>query len=165
MFLAGNLLEDVVLGTGRFDPVVLAFALWGNGTAAAIGIAITRHGLFEIDRIISRTVTYAIVITLLGLVYVGGLAGLTTMLDTDSPLAVAASTLAAAALFTPLRRRVQTAVDHRFNRSRYDAERVIDRFSEGLRDEVDPERVVEGWVSVVNETMKPVTSGLWVRQA
>jgi hypothetical protein len=165
MFLGGNLLEDTLLGTDGFDPVVLAFALWGNGTAAAIGIAITRHGLFEIDRIISRTVSYAIVITLLALVYVGGLAGLTTLLDTDSPLAVAASTLAVAALFNPLRRRVQTAVDHRFNRSRYDAERVMEGFAGNLRDEVDPDRVVGGWVSVVNETMKPAAAGVWVREA
>jgi hypothetical protein len=165
MFLGGNLLEEVVLGTEGFDPVVLAFALWGNGTAAAIGIAITRHGLFEIDRIISRTVSYAIVITFMALVYVAALAGLTTLLDTDSPLAVAASTLAVAAMFNPLRRRVQAVVDRRFNRSRYDAERVVEGFAGSLRDEVDPDRVVSGWVSVVAETMKPATYGVWVREA
>jgi hypothetical protein len=165
MFLGAVFLEETVLGTDGFDPVVLAFALWGNGTAAAIGIAITRHGLFEIDRIVSRTVSYAIVITLLALVYVGGLAGLTTLLDTDSPLAVAGSTLAVAALFNPLRHRVQSLVDHRFNRSRYDAQRVMDRFTGSLRDEVDPDLVVGGWMSVVNETMKPAASGIWLRGA
>jgi hypothetical protein len=97
------------------------------------------------------------------LVYVVGLAGLTTLLDTDSPLAVAGSTLAVAALFNPLRRRVQAIVDHRFNRSRYDAERVMDGFAASLRDEVDPDRVVGGWVSVVNQTMHPASAGVWVK--
>jgi hypothetical protein len=80
-------------------------------------------------------------------------------------LVVAASTLAAAALFNPLRRWVQRRVDHRFNRSRYDAERVMASFTGSLRDQVDPDQVLEGWVSVVNETMKPATAGVWVRSA
>jgi hypothetical protein len=126
-------------------------------------MAITRHRLYEIDRLISRTVSYTIVIGLLAVLYVAGLTGLTTLLDTDSQLAVAGSTLAVAALFNPLRRRVQATVDHRFNRSRYDAERVMDGFTWSLRDEVDPDRVVAGWMSVVNETMKPIASGVWVR--
>jgi hypothetical protein len=139
---------------------------WSIGVASipvAVTMAITRHRLYEIDRIISRTVSYAIVIGLLALVYALGLTGLSTLLDTDSPLAVAGSTLAAAALFNPLRRRVQRIVDHRFNRSRYDAERVMTTFSGSLRDEVDPDRVVDGWMSVVIETMKPATAGFWVR--
>jgi hypothetical protein len=139
---------------------------WSLGVATipvAVTIAITRHRLYEIDRLVSRTVSYTIVITLLALVYVAGLAGLTTMLDTDSPLAVAASTLAVAALFNPLRRRVQVIVDHRFNRSRYDAEMVMSGFTESLRDEVDTDRVVGGWLSVVNQTMQPVASGVWVK--
>jgi hypothetical protein len=139
---------------------------WSIGVASipvAVTMAITRHRLYEIDRLISRTVSYTIVIGLLAVLYVAGLTGLTTLLDTDSQLAVAGSTLAVAALFNPLRRRVQATVDHRFNRSRYDAERVMDGFTWSLRDEVDPDRVVAGWMSVVNETMKPIASGVWVR--
>jgi hypothetical protein len=150
---------------GQEAGVDLGWA-WSIGVASmpvAVTMAITRHRLYEIDRIISRTVSYAIVITLLALVYVVGLAGLTTLLDTDSPLAVAGSTLAVAALFNPLRRRVQAIVDHRFNRSRYDAERVMDGFAASLRDEVDPDRVVGGWVSVVNQTMHPASAGVWVK--
>jgi hypothetical protein len=130
----------------------------------AATLAILRYRLFEIDRIISRTVSYAIVIVLLAMVYAVGLTALTSLLDTNSPLAVAGSTLAAAALFNPLRRRVQRGVDHRFNRTRYDAERVMDGFTGTLRDEVDPDWVVTGWVSVVNDTMHPASAGVWVRQ-
>jgi hypothetical protein len=139
---------------------------WSLGVASipvAVTMAITRHRLYEIDRLVSRTVSYTIVIVVLAVVYALGLAGLTTLLDTDSPLTVAASTLAVAALFNPLRLKVQAMVDRRFNRSRYDAERVMTAFSGSLRDEVDPDRVVKGWVSVVNQTMRPAASGVWVR--
>jgi hypothetical protein len=129
----------------------------------AATLAILRYRLFEIDRIISRTVTYAIVIVLLALVYVLGVTSLTTLLDTDSPFVVAGSTLAVAALFNPLRRRVQRRVDHRFNRTKYDAERVMAGFTGSLRDEVDPDTVVDGWVGVVSETMHPASVGVWVR--
>jgi hypothetical protein len=83
----------------------------------------------------------------------------------DTPLVVAGTTLAVAALFNPVRRRVQAGVDRRFNRSRYDAERVVEGFTWSLRDEVDPERVMEGWMSVVGQTMQPAAAGAWVRTA
>jgi hypothetical protein len=127
-------------------------------------IAITRYRLYEIDRILSRTVSYAIVIVVLGSVYLGGLAALTTLLSTDSPLAVAGSTLAAAALFNPLRKRVQAWVDRHFNRSRYDAQRVMADFSDSLRKDVDQDHLVDGWVGVVSETMHPASAGVWVRE-
>jgi hypothetical protein len=130
----------------------------------AIGVAVTRYRLFEIDRILSRTVTYAIVIALLASVYFAGLAALTSLLSTDSPLAVAASTLAAAALFNPVRKRVQSWVDRHFNRSRYDAQRVVDTFSDSLRKDVDQDHLVRGWVGVVTETMHPAAAGVWIRQ-
>jgi hypothetical protein len=79
------------------------------------------------------------------------------------PWLVAATTLAVAALFNPVRRRIQGWVDRRFNRSRNDAERVMDRFSGSLRDQVDPDQVVNGWVDVVEDTMEPSSLGLWVR--
>jgi hypothetical protein len=81
----------------------------------------------------------------------------------DEPWVVAATTLAVAALFNPLRKRIQGWVDRRFNRSRYDAEHVMDEFASSLRDRVDPEGVVDGWVGVVSETMQPSAQGLWVR--
>ena len=163
MFLATGFLEDLVLGVEGFDPVVVVFALWGNGTAAAIGIAITRHGLYEINRVISRTVGYALVVLLLAAAYLGAVTWLTTLLPDQSDLAVAASTLGVAALFSPIRRLVLTRVDRRFNRSRYDAEKVMDEFAGSLRDRVDAEDVVGGWVGVVSETMQPRSVAVWVR--
>jgi hypothetical protein len=162
MFFAASLLEEV-LGAEGFDPVVVAFALWGNGTAAAIGIAITRHGLYEINRVISRTVGYALVVLLLAAVYLGAVTWLTSLLPDQSDLAVAASTLGVAALFSPIRRLVLTRVDRRFNRTRYDAEKVMDDFSGSLRDGVDGPAVVEGWIDVVSKTMHPATAAVWVR--
>lgn len=163
MFFGAGLLEEFVVGYQGFDPVVVAFALWGNGTAAAIGVAITRHGLYEIDRVISRTVGYVLVVGLLGAVYFGAISFLTYVLPADSQLAVAGSTLAVAALFNPVRKRVQERVDRRFNRQRYDAQRVTDRFADSLRDRVDSDEVVRGWVRVVSETMQPASAGVWMR--
>ncbi len=163
MFLATGVLEELVVGIQGFDPVVVAFALWGNGTAAAIGIAITRHGLYEINRVISRTVGYVLVVVVLGAGYLGALTWLTTLLPEQSQLAVAASTLAAAALFNPIRRLVLGRVDRRFNRSRYDAELVMDEFSGSLRNQVDGPEVVSGWIEVVSKTMHPASAGVWVR--
>jgi hypothetical protein len=167
-FVAALSTEFIFEGLGYPEAPFLV-DLWIDVSLISIPVAATlailRYRLYDIDRIISRTVSYAIVIGLLALVYALGVTGLTTLLDTDSPLVVAASTLAAAALFNPLRRWVQRRVDHRFNRSRYDAERVMASFTGSLRDQVDPDQVLEGWVSVVNETMKPATAGVWVRSA
>lgn len=163
MFFGAGLLEEFGIGYQGFDPVVVAFALWGNGTAAAIGVAITRHGLYEIDRVISRTVGYVLVVGLLGAVYFGAITFLTYVLPAESQLAVAGSTLAVAALFNPVRKRVLRWVDRRFNRSRYDAQKVVDRFAGSLRDRVDSEEVIDGWVGAVTETMQPASAGVWVR--
>lgn len=101
---------------------------------------------------------------LLAAVFLGLVTAVTTILPTDSSdLAVAASTLAVAALFNPVRKRIQSWVDRRFNRSRFDAERVIEEFTGSLRDRVDPDGVVEGWVGVVTETMQPSAVSVWVR--
>ena len=93
LFFASGLLEEFVIGVDGFDPVVVALAIWGNGTAAAIGIAITRHGLYEIDRLVSRTVTYAVVVGLLTAVFFGMITLLTLVLPAESDLATAAATL------------------------------------------------------------------------
>ncbi len=134
------------------------------GLPVSISLAVLRYRLYDIDRIFSRTVSYVIVVVVLGATYALGLTGLTSMLDTESPLAVAAATLAVAALFNPLRKRVQGFVDRRFNRSRYDAERVIDEFAGSLRDRVDGRQLVSGWVDVVSRTMHPASAGVWLRE-
>jgi hypothetical protein len=108
-------------------------------------------------------VSYALVVGFLGLVLFGLVAGLGAWLGRENQLVVAVSTLAVAGLFNPVRRRVQAWVDRRFNRSRYDAERVMSEFVGSLRDRVDRDGVVEGWVGVVSETMQPTSVGVWVR--
>jgi len=131
----------------------------------AILLAVLRYRLYEIDRIISRTVAYVIVIALLGAVYMGGLAAMTSFLPAESPLAVAGSTLAAAAAFNPVRKRVQDWVDRRFNRSRYNAEKVMQGFAGSLQGQVDSEGLVDGWVGVVSATMQPASVAVWVRES
>jgi hypothetical protein len=162
VFLVGVLAEF-----GGFQDSMVANIFLPAGLLlipVTIVVAVTRYRLYEIDRILSRTVTYAIVVVVLGAVYLGGLAALTTLLSTDSPLAVAGSTLAAAALFNPLRKRVQGWVDQRFNRSRYDAQRVVDLFSDTLQKDLDQDHLVTGWVGVVSETMQPASAAVWVRE-
>ncbi len=131
----------------------------------SISLAVLRYRLYDIDRFFSRTVSYVIVVVLLGATYALGLAGLTSLLDTESSLAVAATTLAVAALFNPLRKRVQGFVDRRFNRSRYDAQRVMDEFTGALRDRVDGADLADDWLGVVSKTMQPTMAGLWLRNA
>jgi hypothetical protein len=156
-YLAGAISDD------SSEAVWWAVSLGVAAIPISILFAVLRYRLYDIDRILSRTVSYVIVIGLLGAVYALGLTALTSVLDAESPLAVAASTLAVAALFNPLRRRVQAGVDRRFNRSRYDAQQVMDQFSGSLRQDVDPDTVVEGWVGVVSDTMHPTSISVWVR--
>ncbi|HEX6945967.1 MAG TPA: hypothetical protein VF246_01275 [Acidimicrobiia bacterium] len=133
------------------------------GLPIAIGISVLKYRLYDIDKIVSRTVTYLLVVGLLGLVFVGVVTVIGSMMPTDSSLAVAASTLAVAALFNPLRRRVQGAIDRRFNRARYDAWKVTDAFARSLRSRVDPDDIATGWRDVVAETVQPVSAGVWIR--
>ena len=156
--MLGDLLQD----HAYLQSVIVALGLLPMPIAVAV--AILRYRLYEIDRIISRTVSYLVVVGLLAAVFFGLVAATSSLLETDSDLVIAASTLAVAALFNPLRKRVQTWVDRRFNRSRYDAQKVMDGFSGSLRDQVDPVRVIEGWVGVVSATMQPAAAGVWVRQ-
>lgn len=131
---------------------------------ASVALAILRYRLYDLDRIVSRTVAYALVIGALGLIALALVTLLAFFLPSDDPLVVAVVTLAAAALFNPLRIRVQTLVDRRFNRTRYDSGKVIDEFTGSLRDRVDPDGVVDGWVGVVEQTMQPATVGIWVKE-
>jgi hypothetical protein len=129
---------------------------------AAIGVGILKYRLYEIDRIVSRTLAYTIVTGLLVGVY-GGLVLLATrVLTVSSPVAVAASTLAAAALFTPLRRRVQRAVDRRFNRVRYDGDRTVEAFAARLKDAVDVETVRADLAGVVSGALEPAHVSVWI---
>jgi hypothetical protein len=130
----------------------------------AIGVAVLRYRLFEIDRVISRTVTYASVVAVLVGVYVGGVLVLGNLFPRQSDLSVAVSTLAVAALFLPLRRRVQRLVDRRFNRSRYDAERELERFAGRLRDELDLDDLTADLVQTTIGTVQPVSASLWFRE-
>ncbi|HVQ89130.1 MAG TPA: hypothetical protein VMT88_13225 [Actinomycetes bacterium] len=128
------------------------------------GIAILRYHLYDIDQIISRTTSYALVTALLLLVYVGVVAAAGWLLPVSDSLAVAAATLTAAALIRPVLSRVQAVVDRRFNRSRYDAELVVQEFGSRLRDEVDPDEVSADLVSVLERTLQPDGATVWVRE-
>ncbi len=137
-----------------------------NGLAAAIGIAVTRHGLYEIGRVISRSVSYALLTAILIAVYLSAvtiLTAATAPVTRDSPLAVAAATLLAAAVFRPARRRVQQIVDRRFNRARYDASRTIESYRHRLREEVDVDALTEDLLATVTASMQPAGAALWLR--
>ncbi len=128
------------------------------------GVAILRYRLYDIDRIISRAISYVVVVGLLAAVFIGVVAAVGSLVQTDSDMAIAASTLAVAGLFNPLRKRVRAVVDRRFNRSHYDAERVIQGFAGSLQGRADSEGIVAGWVGVVSETMQPSLVAIWVRE-
>jgi hypothetical protein len=138
----------------------LAFVcLW-----TAIAIAVLKYRLYEIDRIISRTLAYTIVTGLLVGVYAGLVLLATQVFRFHTPVAVAASTLAAAALFSPLRRRVQQVVDRRFNRARYDAEKMVAAFAASLKDAVDLDSVRDDLAGVVHHALEPVHISVWISQ-
>ncbi|HEV2259249.1 MAG TPA: hypothetical protein VGS06_39540 [Streptosporangiaceae bacterium] len=130
----------------------------------SMGVAILRYRLYEIDRIISRTLAYTLVTGLLIVVYAGLVLLSTRVLTLSSSVAVAASTLAAAAAFSPLRRRVQRAVDRRFNRARYDADMTVAAFASRLQDEVDLDSVRADLAGVVTRTLEPAHLSMWLRE-
>ena len=161
--LAGLLLSLMDSTPGGWGVVIQV--LGGAGAIAfpvCIGIGILRYRLFDIDRILSRTVAYALLTGLLLGVYAGLVLLATQVLGFASTWAVAASTLAAAALFTPLRRRVQRAVDRRFNRARYDADRMVDAFAARLQDAVDLDTVRADLATVVYGALEPAHVMLWI---
>jgi hypothetical protein len=129
----------------------------------ATGAAILRYRLYDLDRIISRTLAYALLTLLLGGGYAVAVLGLGQLLGQDSSLVVAAATLVVAALFQPTRRRVQGAVDRRFNRRRYDSAQTITVFSARLREQVDLDTLTAELLAVAEETMQPTQASLWLR--
>ena len=128
-----------------------------------IGVGILRYRLYDIDRIISRTLAYALVTGMLAGVYTGLVLLATKVLSVHTPVAVAVATLAAAALFNPVRRRVQNIVDQRFNRARYDADRIIAGFAARLKDAVDLDAVRADLASSVQQTLEPAHISVWIR--
>jgi hypothetical protein len=134
---------------------------------SAIGIAVLKYRLYDIDLVINRTLVYGALTLSLALIYFGGVvlvqATLRAVSGQESSLAVVASTLVIAALFNPLRRRIQTFIDRRFYRRKYDAARTLDAFSSKLREETDLDRLGGELVSVVGETMHPQHASLWLR--
>jgi uncharacterized membrane protein YdcZ (DUF606 family) len=141
--VAGSVILDDLIGLPQMDSVVpVLFGVALNALFAAVAVAVLRYRLYEIDRLVSRTVSYALLTALLAGVYLGGVLLLAPVLGRGSDLAVAAATLAAAALFAPARRRIQHVVDRRFNRARYDAELVVTRLRERLRHDVELDDVI-----------------------
>jgi hypothetical protein len=131
---------------------------------AAIGVGIVRYRLYDIDRIVSRTLGYAIVTGLLVGVYLGLVLLASLILPSYSSVTVAGSTLVVAALFHPLRRGVQRVVDRRFNRARYNADQILDAFAARLQDAVDLGTVCDELASAVRVTLEPAHLSVWIRE-
>ena len=167
--IPGNILPDDAGGVGPLwenlleDAVTLSFA----GVPVAVGIAILRYRLYEIDILINRTLVYGSLTATLVAIYFGGIVLLqrlfVVLTGERSTLAVVASTLLIAALFNPLRRRIQSFIDRRFYRSKYDARKTLEGFSAKLRDETDLEALNNDLVGVVRDTMQPAHASLWLR--
>jgi hypothetical protein len=155
--LAGTVLPQHTAVSGVLYSTVLCVPL-------AVAVAVLRYRLWELDRLVSRTVTYAVVTVLLVLPYLLILPVTTRLAQGFGSLAVAVATLTAAAAFAPLRRRVQNTVDRRFNRRRYDAARTVAAFATHLRDEVDVDALSAELLAVVEQTVQPTQARLWLRQ-
>jgi hypothetical protein len=162
-FIISEPLELVWLGGVAYALVLIGLA----SMPIAMGIAITRYRLYEIDLIINRTLVYVSLTVTLVALYFGGIVVLqrafVILTGQQSTLAVVASTLLIAALFTPLRRRIQSFIDRHFYRSKYDARKTLEAFSATLRDETDLEALNSELVGVVRETMQPAHVSLWLR--
>lgn len=164
--LAGSAATLVGLGFAA----LLKSVPWGSAIGVvgflalpvSIGVAVLRYRLFDIDRIVSRTLAYAIVTGLLVGVYAGLVLLTTEVFGFRTPVAVAASTLAAAALFSPVRRRVQRLVDRRFNRARYDAETTVAAFADRLKDAVNLDSVRDDLAGTVHQALEPAHLSVWI---
>jgi hypothetical protein len=174
IWFGGNVLKNTI-----FSPLgEVSWGLWvsyllvtigGLGGPIAIGIAILRYRLYEIDTLINRTLVYGALSASLALVYFGGVAATGAIFraltgqERQPQLAVVVSTLVIAALFNPLRRRIQAFIDRRFYRRKYDAAKTLEAFAAKLRDETDLDALSDDLVGVVRETMQPAHASLWLR--
>jgi hypothetical protein len=150
---------------GAYDLAPLAGGLSPPILSAAVGAAILRYRLYDLDRIISRTLAYALLTLLLAGGYAVVALALGQLLGQDSSLVVATATLAVAAIFQPARRRIQQAVDRRFNRRRHDAAQTIQAFGARLRDQVDLDTLTAELLAVMDQTMQPTQASLWLRSS
>jgi hypothetical protein len=157
-----------VVALGGLAVGATAVVTWAVSTCfailpVAIGAAILRYRLYDLDRIISRTLAYGLLTVLLGLGYAAAVLGLGRLLPQGSSLVVAAATLVVAALFQPARRRIQQAVDRRFNRRRHDTAQTIAAFSDRLHQQIDLDSLSAELLVVVDQTMQPTQASLWLR--
>jgi hypothetical protein len=177
-FVLASGLSAIALGIVTWEGIIMnrpdntigltVYVFAGAVAPVAIGIAILRYHLFDIDRIISRTIAYVLISAVLVATYVVTILVLTGPLGTvlgGDTVSVALSTLVVAALFQPVRRRVQAIVDRRFDRARIDAERTTSAFSERLRDEVDIDAVTTDLRQTVHATVRPARLEVWLREA
>lgn len=167
LLIAVGIPLDVAEQQGVLNVInILLVGIVAVGIPAAITIAILRYRLYEIDLIVNRTLVYALLTAALAAAYLASVFVLQTLLEpvtANSDIAVAGSTLAVAALFRPLRSRVQSFIDHRFYRRKYDAEATLERFAAHLRDQVDLESLVRQLVRVVDSTVQPEHASIWLR--
>ncbi len=158
---------NLVLADSDVKPFQYLAILGIMAVPLTVGLSILRYHLFEIDRVINRTIVYGVLSVVLGAIYVGSVVLLRTLfraLTGEQPEFVTVlSTLVIAALFVPLRRRIQSAIDQQFNRKHYNAAKTLETFSIAIRDEVDMARLREDLLAVVSETMQPTQVSLWLK--
>lgn len=148
------------------SPWFTVFGVLGvvvNFIPVAIYIAVSRHGLYDIGRVVSRTISYGLILMIVVGIYVGVVIGVGSLVPADNPIPVAAATLIVASVFLPLLRWLQRGLDRRFDRAHYNAEAVVETFGSRLRSEVDPDTIAPELLATVDRTFQPTTIGLWTR--